>query len=157
MLVPSIRDVSRQFEEWYDIWPNGVYRLRPKPVISIGPRAESLIQFSEYSERELRGGQWEVIDARQVTQLAGTDQPGYLGFLQARAQQLLDGPLEHVMPLEIAWHLALVNGLQCDWGGCNKDATAARYTRDLRQWLPVCFEHQLGPVSVVSHSAAAAE
>jgi hypothetical protein len=157
VLVRSIDDVPRLFEDWYSIYPAGVYRLRPRPLIAIGERQSLMVHFSTPGSDMLRGTVWEIIDGREIGVELGQPLPGYLSMIQAMGQARLDGSLEQVMPLEIAWHLALVNGLQCDWGGCAEDACAARYSKGTHEWLPVCFLHQIGPVSAVRHPLAEVE
>jgi hypothetical protein len=155
VLVRRRGDVAHLFDGWRDILPDAVYRLRPAPVIMVSRDPELIIKFSEYDD-SLRGTVWDVIDSREIEPVA-EPRADYQGFLRYMAETRLAGSKEQLMPLEVAWHLALVNGLQCDWGGCNADAVAARYEKTQKAWLPVCESHMVGPVSATSHSTAAAE
>jgi hypothetical protein len=35
-------------------------------------------------------------------------------------------------------------GYDCDWGNCNEEAEAWRFSNDTDRWLPVCAKHRRG-------------
>lgn len=137
-------------DEWLNIYPAAKVTHHDKRITLTRPdTGEELlrVEMSVLDQAHLRGAHFDEVDVRLVVPADySPSDKHFLAALETMSARSREDAGHDMMPLEVAWHLGLIVGDECDWGDCNGRAIAARYDKALTLWLPVCYVHQFAPL-----------